>query len=607
MKFPVSQPTIPWTLCALCLRGAVFVFLLAAHGQEAELAIPYQVAVRGVEGELKTLLSEVSETIRLKGRPPPTKAMLRWRANQDVGHLRDALQSRGYFEAAISVSLDDQQQPLAVVFDVAPGAQYTLDKVVVILQTPEGVTPPEAPSREELALPPGAAALARPILDAEALIVRRLRESGYPFPKLKDRDAVTDATAHTLSVTFTVETGPAARFGDTQISGLETVREEFVRARLPWSMGDPYDIRLINEARKKYAALGVFSLAEVSTAKDLPEDGVLPVELRFVERLHRSVAGGLSFETDTGAGAVVSWEHRNLTGRADRFKAELGGNAQQYGLHLKYGLDEFRRHDQSFIAAFDAGEEHPDAFDSRFFKLEGTVSRKLNPSLTLGAGLRLKFATVESDSRRDRNNQYSYLLTGFPLQAILDHRDDPVDPHSGQYSRLEVTPYLGAGDTDPFFLKLQGELRHFWKTGETTTLATRLALGTTLVAGLEGVPFDERYFSGGASSVRGYPLKSLAPRDKEGEPIGGNSYAEFSIEVRRRLNKTLGLVWFLDGGTAFESTIPDFGEKLRWGSGVGARIFTPAGPMRLDIAVPLNPRSGRDSDFQIYASFGHSF
>ena len=93
----------------------------------------------------------------------------------------------------------------------------------------------------------------------------------------------------------------------------------------------------------------------------------------------------------------------------------------------------------------------------------------------------------------------------------------------------------------------------------------------------------------------------------DNDPIGGNSLAEFSLELRRRLTDTVGIVAFIDGGSAFEASYPDFSGDLQFGAGLGVRYYTPLGPLRFDLAVPLNKRSEIDDAYQIYLSIGHAF
>ena len=78
-------------------------------------------------------------------------------------------------------------------------------------------------------------------------------------------------------------------------------------------------------------------------------------------------------------------------------------------------------------------------------------------------------------------------------------------------------------------------------------------------------------------------------------------------EVRIRVTEEIGFVPFVDGGTVFDDPWLNSGETLRWAAGLGFRYFTGFGPLRLDVAFPLNPRDDVDDTFQFYISFGQAF
>ncbi len=82
---------------------------------------------------------------------------------------------------------------------------------------------------------------------------------------------------------------------------------------------------------------------------------------------------------------------------------------------------------------------------------------------------------------------------------------------------------------------------------------------------------------------------------------------ELSLELRTKVTEHFGFVTFIDGGSAFEPAFPDFGETIRWGGGVGVRYYTPFGPLRLDVATPLNRRSEIDGPIAVYISLGQAF
>jgi translocation and assembly module TamA len=120
------------------------------------------------------------------------------------------------------------------------------------------------------------------------------------------------------------------------------------------------------------------------------------------------------------------------------------------------------------------------------------------------------------------------------------------------------------------------------------------------------VPADLRFYAGGGGSVRGFGFQLAGELDDDDNPLGGRSLVELSGEVRVRLTETIGAVAFVDAGSAFGSSVPDFNETLRIGAGPGLRYFSPLGPVRLDIGFPINARDTDDS-FQLYISLGQAF
>jgi len=98
----------------------------------------------------------------------------------------------------------------------------------------------------------------------------------------------------------------------------------------------------------------------------------------------------------------------------------------------------------------------------------------------------------------------------------------------------------------------------------------------------------------------------IGPLDADGDPLGGRSALEIGVEARVRVTDSIGLVPFVDGGLVGQDPTPDFGTPVRWAAGLGARYHTDFGPVRLDVAVPLNKRD-EDDWFQLYVSFGQAF
>jgi translocation and assembly module TamA len=254
-----------------------------------------------------------------------------------------------------------------------------------------------------------------------------------------------------------------------------------------------------------------------------------------------------------------------------------------------------------FFANLKTVYEHPDAYDR--FSTKGGVglSYELDKRQTVSAEVSLDYSKIT-----DSFGKHDYLIASVPLQYVFDNRDNKLNPKSGfrLLAYAEPSYDLLNGAT---FVKLRGEGSAYQAidTGGRFVLAGRVALGSIVGAGLQDVPADRRFYSGGGGSVRGYAYQGIGPKDINGKPTGGLSYFETSAEMRIGITDTIGIVPFVDAGTVSTSQFPDF-SNVKVGAGVGLRYITPFGPLRIDGAVPLNREPG-DPRFGIYAGIGQAF
>ena len=125
-------------------------------------------------------------------------------------------------------------------------------------------------------------------------------------------------------------------------------------------------------------------------------------------------------------------------------------------------------------------------------------------------------------------------------------------------------------------------------------------------AEMNNLPSTLRYYAGGAGSVRGYSASGHRPAQRQGRPQRRPFLPDRQLEARYKITDEIGIVPFLDGGMVYEDALPQIFGDMRWGAGLGLRYYTPIGPVRLDVATPLNPVDG-DPPLQLYISIGQSF
>jgi len=569
-----------------------------------ETAVPYKTRISGVESsKLQDLLEQVSQLIALEGGPTDSEAALRRRADGDMDRLRDVMASAGYYDAVLSYEIDKNAKPWAVLVKIEPGDPYLLREVKV--EPAQGATLPPGVSFEpaEIGLEIGARAQAAMILDAEARAVQRCTENGYPLAKSAGRETVIDKADHSMHVTLKLDPGPPAAFGATEIQGLEQVKRAYVERRMAWSEGDLYDSRKLQATQKALVDSNLFATVRVTPTERVGEDGRIGIKIDLGERRPRSIGGGVYYDSSLGPGVRAFWEHRNLFGEGERFHVEGRLGLNQMATLAEFLRPDFVIRDLDLRSQVSLTEEQSDAYDDRRATAFTGVIRRFDPILTGGAGFEFQQAHV-----RDDRGPEDYTVLDLPIFLRRDDTDDLLNPTRGTRLGLTVTPYHSIDGTDLNFVGIRATASGYQRLGEDDRF---VLAGYGNVGSLDGVslgdlPRDLRLYAGGGGSVRGYGYQQAGPLDANNDPRGGLSSLEMGIELRAKITETIGVVTFFEGGSVFDTTYPDPGDELFWGTGVGVRYYSAIGPLRFDIAFPLDKRKS-DDPFQFYISLGQAF
>lgn len=578
---------------------AVFAFLAPAFG------LDYTPRIQGAPTpRIEGLLKGVADAFSLRDRPPASVEMLRKRVQEDASRMKEVLSSEGYYGAEVSAKVAGGDPAAEVVFQVDAGPLYEI--VSVDVRFLSGESPFHAPALEDedpVPLEAGAPARAEDVLHARDHLLRLLKNHGYPFAGAERPRAVVNHEDRAVRIELTVRPGPRAGFGPVRISGPERVEASYVRGKLAWKPGDRFSAALLDRTRDRLMGTGLFAMVSVEPAKSLDAEGRIPVHVDLKERKPRTVALGFRYRTDEGPGVQGSWKHRNLFGRAEQLALEATASPDLSELEGVFRKPEFLRPDQSLLAEADVGAESPEAYDSRRFRTAVGLERQLTDRVVAGGGVGLKVSSVDQ-----RGVEETYALLSLPLRIDWDTSDDLLNPRKGWRLGGRLTPFVEVLEEQVGFVRGYASLTHYLPLTRDPDLllATRWALGSIVGAERDEIPADERFYAGGGGSVRGLPFQSAGPLDGT-EPVGGRSLLEVSGELRMRVTSSLGLVAFVDGGRAFEDAFPGSGGSMLWGAGLGVRYFTFLGPLRLDVAVPLDRREGVDDAFQFYVSIGQAF
>jgi len=285
----------------------LLLFLLLVFRLSSE--VNYQVTFQGTEDkEMVEVLQSVSQLYLLRDHPPATKIALSRRADADLPNLVQGLQSLGYYDPKIHADIDFERDPALVVIQIDPGLKYSLGSLK-IFPSEECVTtfPFETISPGILGLHRGRVILPKEILDAEVLLLGVISRKGYPLATITKREVIADQNEKNISLVFYVNTGPQAYFGPTKISGLTCVLESVIEKKIRWKEGCPYHPQLVERTLTAIEASGLFSTVAIYPEDQLNEQGLLPIHIDVSERKHRTVALGISYNTQLGG-----WFNRRM-------------------------------------------------------------------------------------------------------------------------------------------------------------------------------------------------------------------------------------------------------------------------------------------------------
>ena len=580
---------------------------LCLAASETGQMVAYKPILEGApDDDLAKLLTSIALTFTKRDQPPANLWILQRRIDGDLTLFGKALDSEGYFKAKVKAHIEEDRKPYRVIFKLDPGPPFLLDKLKIV-PIPENEAD-VLPGVKELGLIKGDRYRAETILEAEKKLLKIVGREGFPFPAVKERRIVADHASNTVDVTFVLDTGPKAVFGNVDFSGLDSVDAGYVRHQLPWSEGDAFDQALLARGKARLLRTGLFSLVRINKG-ELDKQGRLPILIKVTERPFRTVRVGLGYQSDTGPEVRFGWEHRNLLGAGESLTTSLIANQVDKNASVNFRKPDFLREDQSLLAGYELADEQTDAYDSLSSSVSVGLEWKFSETITAGLATRYRYVYLDEDGR----NSEHYSLLSWPIYFNLDDTDNILNATRGGRLYVQAAPTTDLFNNSSDFLKYQVQYSRYLQLikDQWLVLAGRVLVGGITGGDLVSLPKDELFYAGGGGSVRGYAYQTAGEMTKdrygEDEPVGGLSKVEMSAEVRFKVTKTIGLVAFLDGGRAFSDTTPDFGQQLFWGTGLGIRYYTSIGPVRIDVGIPLNKRAGIDADYQIYLSLGQAF
>nr|WP_295663998.1 BamA/TamA family outer membrane protein [Polymorphobacter sp.] len=592
--------TVPWPDAAAAPGAAVADAVTSGD-------VRYTVALAGLDDRLAPRFR--TESALFKGRGAVANlAQINRRAADDRDLIDLLLRSLGYYggRTVTTIVAGTAGAPVAVTLTVDEGPLYHVAEVRLVTPpgTPEGLV--EGGIGIKAGDPLGAAAIAAGQDGLKAYLATR----GHPFATIEPPEIEVDHATRTATLTQHVDPGAAGRFGRIRVDGKSVVGQAGIERLARWHPGDPYTAADLDDLRRALIATGLVggvTLAPVAAGRTADGGETIDVVVHTDTAPLRTVAATGGYSTSQGARLEASWEHRNLLppNGAVTFRAIAAEHEQLLGAELR--RQNWRSRDTTLVFDVFGDSATQDAFNARTIQVGATIERETNLIwqkqwyYSLGTQALI---SIERDKSAPGNPLKTYYIAATPASLTYDGSNNLLDPTRGFRLTGRASPELSfASGTFPY-VKLQVEATKYVPLSDRITFAARGHLGTIAGASKGDIAPSRRFYAGGGGSVRGYGYQGVGPKDVDGSPRGGDSIAEASVEARFRFGD-FGVVPFFDAGEIDTATIPRF-RDVRYGAGIGARYYTSFGPVRIDVATPINPQKG-DARVQFYVSIGQAF
>ncbi len=577
----------------------------------------YEIEFTGaISDSLKVSLIHHSQTASKKHLPLINLSILRKRAEEDIPTFLKILHSHAYYHARVSYLIEARTRPPKINFIISLGPPYLFQDVDVsfISSPPLFLEQYHVKQKYVYHLPflnnlQGTLARARAIYEGEREIVKYLREHGYYKACVTSKRLLADPMKYSVHLTYFVDSGPVYHFGPTQWVGLKKTKKQFAEKKIAWKNKDPYDPRCIETTQSELEKTGLFTFVGISLQES--EGAELPVCIDVMETKHKSLGGGIGYTTQKGPGIAGEWEDKNIRGLGEKISLQTNLFHRNQTLLLSYKKPDFRKANQNAAFFAKLERENTKSYEtlSRSLSLHIEEQNIKNTQLSYGA-------TLEDLRTEKSDNDGMYLLLKIPIQWKWTHTDQLFNPSKGvgyhlklvptqilvkkgESSKKELAHYLNHQFTGLFYYPLIPKRQIIF--------CAKATFGTIIGAKRAELPAPERFYSGSESTLRGYTYLTVSPLDQRNDPIGGKSLLIWSFETRLTFTKHLGAVLFYEIGNVYEKNFPKIHSKQLRSTGFGLRYHTPIGPLRIDIAFPIDRRRRLDRPFQMYFSIGQAF
>ncbi len=566
---------MPMKLFRICSGGVLVMSLSAAALADARLDVQISPANPDLKANIEGYVGELGER--------NAQALRNFSLGAEQ-QAEKAAQALGYYQAQIDSEIQDGENPRLVI-KVLPGEPIRLRNVVVRVEGP-------AASLKAFKVPRSDALKAGAVLnhghyeDAKRLIQNQASRYGFFSGRFTSQRLAIDPRAGVADIELVYDSGPRYSLGKVMFSGDSPFDEDLLKRMVPFKENTPYDSQLIAELNQAMQASGYFEGVRVDAAPTAAVGQVIPVTVQLETRKPRTMGLGLGFSTDVGVRGKANWTRHwaNAQGHSYGFESELSAPRQNVGLWYDVPLDP----PLTDKLRFAGGYQYEEIAGTDSLSKLLTVGPEWHSKLPSGWERVISLKWQREEYRLGDDSGLSTLLMPGISYSYL-RSDDRIDPHKGYRLQFDAQVAKEGAGSDANLVRGNVLLKGLTTVAQNHRFLGRVQFGGNFTDGYTSIPPSLRFFAGGDQSVRGYDYQTLSPTNSDGDRIGGRYMVAGSVEYQYSIAEKWRLATFVDQGNSFNNLdLP----SLKTGVGFGVRWVSPVGPLRLDLAHPLDDDGG---------------
>jgi outer membrane protein insertion porin family len=394
-----------------------------------------------------------------------------------------------------------------------------------------------------------------------------------------------------VRVVFQIEPGPIYRFDGVTVRGNQRVKSTFIEKRLRRLEGRVYDPELIDRRFRELIETGLFR--DLRITPQAIDSALVRLDVSIEEAKSKELGLGLGYSSFYGLIIDANYTDRNLFGTGRRLSLTPEWNQRGFSGEVIYTDPWLFDTDYRLKLRLYALTATLKGYTKNEVGFTPSLSRQITDHWEVSAFVLAKYVAVTEILINPPSlaGPDDYSVVGIGVAQTLDYRNNKVLPTRGFIfdASLDFAPNgIGA------ISFIRGRVRFSYYVPVTAKSVLALAARGGLISTLsnEELPIDERFFSGGATTVRSFSELTLGPRDDAGYPLGGESFTVFNIEYTFPIWGDVYGALFVDAGNVLQDASAFGLEEMRYALGGGLRYNLPIGAVRFDYGLNPSPQEG---------------